>query len=162
MAWTTPSYTRQHGVLVCCADDALLMCTTREQAEAAVTRLTGLLVELGLELKAAKARIVHLVEGGEGSISAAFTIGWCAGGTQNWHQEMVLTSSRRASILACSLKVKVRYTRDRTQEERGRGQFGERARRTGRRDDRDVGANQKATSADAGSAAGRRERQHGR
>jgi hypothetical protein len=43
-----------------------VMCTTREQAEAALARLAALLAELGLEPKAAKTRIVHLVEGGEG------------------------------------------------------------------------------------------------
>jgi RNA-directed DNA polymerase len=57
---------REHGVLVRYADDALVLCATREQAEAALARLTTLLAELGLEPKAAKTRIVHLVEGGEG------------------------------------------------------------------------------------------------
>jgi RNA-directed DNA polymerase len=57
---------REHGVLVRYADDGLVLCTTREQAEAALARLAALLAELGLEPKAAKTRIVHLVEGGEG------------------------------------------------------------------------------------------------
>jgi RNA-directed DNA polymerase len=57
---------REHGVLVRYADDALVLCTTREQAEAALGRLCDLLAELGLGPKAAKTRIVHLVEGGEG------------------------------------------------------------------------------------------------
>src|SRR6478736_8330239 len=56
----------QHGVLVRYADDAIVMCETREQAEAALARLTVLLAELGLEPKAAKTRIVHLVEDGPG------------------------------------------------------------------------------------------------
>jgi group II intron reverse transcriptase/maturase len=56
----------EHGVLVRYADDALVMCATREQAEAALARLTALLAELGLEPKAAKTRIVHLAEGEEG------------------------------------------------------------------------------------------------
>ena len=42
------------------------MCQSREQAEAALERLTVLLGELGLKPKAAKTRIVHLVEGGQG------------------------------------------------------------------------------------------------
>ena len=42
------------------------MCRSREQAEAALARLTGLLAELGLEPKAAKTRIVHLEVGGGG------------------------------------------------------------------------------------------------
>jgi hypothetical protein len=43
----------------------------REQAEAALGRLGDLLAELGLEPKAAKTRIVHLVEGARGSTSSA-------------------------------------------------------------------------------------------
>jgi group II intron reverse transcriptase/maturase len=61
-AWQT----REHGVLVRYADDAVVLCATAEQAKAALARLTVLLAELGLEPKAAKTRIVHLVEGGEG------------------------------------------------------------------------------------------------
>jgi group II intron reverse transcriptase/maturase len=56
----------EHGVLVRYADDAVVLCATQEQAEAALGRLTALLADLGLEPKAAKTRIVHLVEGGEG------------------------------------------------------------------------------------------------
>ena len=61
-AWQTG----EHGVLVRYADDALVLCATWEQAEAALARLTVLLAELGLKPKAAKTRIVHLTEGGEG------------------------------------------------------------------------------------------------
>jgi retron-type reverse transcriptase len=57
---------REHGVLVRYADDVLVLCATREQAEAALGRLRELLAEPGLEPKAAKTRIVHLTEGGEG------------------------------------------------------------------------------------------------
>ena len=48
------------------ADDLVVMCWSRSQAEAALERLTALLAGLGLEPKAAKTRIVHLEEGGEG------------------------------------------------------------------------------------------------
>lgn len=61
-AWSTA----EHGTLVRYADDALVMCTTREQAQAALARLIALLADLGLEPKAAKTRIVHLADGGEG------------------------------------------------------------------------------------------------
>jgi group II intron reverse transcriptase/maturase len=61
-AWST----REHGVLVRYADDVVVMCSSRGQAEAALARLTDLLAELGLEPKAAKTRIVHLEVGGEG------------------------------------------------------------------------------------------------
>ncbi len=61
-AWSA----REHGVLVRYADDLVVMCTTRRQAEAALARLRDLLADLGLEPKAAKTRIVHLDVGGEG------------------------------------------------------------------------------------------------
>ena len=64
--WTGHGMAAEHGVLVRYADDAMVMCDTREQAEAALARLTVLLAELGLEPKAAKTRIVHLAEGGRG------------------------------------------------------------------------------------------------
>ena len=54
------------GVLARYADDLVVMCWSRSQAEAALERLTVLLAGLGLEPKAAKTRIVHLEEGGEG------------------------------------------------------------------------------------------------
>ena len=54
------------GVLARFADDLVVMCWSRSQAEAALERLTALLADLGLEPKAAKTRIVHLEEGGEG------------------------------------------------------------------------------------------------
>ena len=51
-------------MLVRFADDLIVMCWSRSQAEAALERLTVLLADLGLEPKAAKTRIVHLEEGG--------------------------------------------------------------------------------------------------
>jgi Group II intron, maturase-specific domain/Reverse transcriptase (RNA-dependent DNA polymerase) len=63
-AWDT----RAHGVLVRYADDVVVMCASRAQAEAALARLTVLLADLGLETKAAKTRIVQLiVDGGKAS-----------------------------------------------------------------------------------------------
>jgi group II intron reverse transcriptase/maturase len=61
-AWNTD----EHGVLVRYCDDLVVMCQSREQAEAALKRLTVLLGDLGLAPKAAKTRIVNLVEGGQG------------------------------------------------------------------------------------------------
>ena len=57
---------RRHGVMVRFADDVVVMCVTRAQAEAALAQLRVLLAELGLEPKAAKTRIVELTVGGEG------------------------------------------------------------------------------------------------
>jgi group II intron reverse transcriptase/maturase len=54
------------GVLVRYADDIVVMCRTRAEAERAVTALRAILSELGLTLKDAKTRIVPLREGGEG------------------------------------------------------------------------------------------------
>src|ERR1035441_11134689 len=67
---------RGHGVLVRFADDLLAMSRTREEAEAALAALRLILVELGLELKDAKTRIVHLEEGGEGVDFLGFHHRW--------------------------------------------------------------------------------------
>ena len=61
-AWQT----RGCGVLVRYADDLLAICKTRQEAEHALAAMTAILAELGLSLKAAKTRIVHLREGGGG------------------------------------------------------------------------------------------------
>jgi group II intron reverse transcriptase/maturase len=61
-AWDT----REHGVLVRYCDDLVVMCQSREQADAALAQVTVLLGALGLEPKASKTRIVRLVEGGQG------------------------------------------------------------------------------------------------
>jgi len=71
-AWDT----RTFGVLVRFADDAVVMCRSRQQAEAALGQLKVLLAELGLEPKAAKTRIVHLVEDGEGLDFLGFHHRW--------------------------------------------------------------------------------------
>jgi group II intron reverse transcriptase/maturase len=57
---------RGRGVLVRYADDLVVMCHTKREAEAALSALRSILAEMGLQLKAAKTRIVHLAEGGEG------------------------------------------------------------------------------------------------
>jgi RNA-directed DNA polymerase len=72
---------RGTGVLVRYADDLLAMCHTRQQAERALAALTAMLAELGLELKPAKTRIVHLTEGGEGLDFLGFHHRWVRGNT---------------------------------------------------------------------------------
>ena len=57
---------RGRGVLVRYADDLVVLCHSKREAEAALAALWSILAELGLELKTAKTRIVHLREGGEG------------------------------------------------------------------------------------------------
>ena len=48
------------------ADDLVVLCHSQREADAALVSLRSILAELGLELKPAKTRIVHLREGGEG------------------------------------------------------------------------------------------------
>jgi len=71
-AWPTKGM----GVLVRYADDVVVMCRSRREAEDALSALTAILGELGLEPKAAKTRIVHLEEGGEGVDFLGFHHRW--------------------------------------------------------------------------------------
>jgi RNA-directed DNA polymerase len=57
---------RRHGVLVRYADDLVVMCKSRQQADDALACLRLLLADLGLEPKADKTRIVHLEVDGAG------------------------------------------------------------------------------------------------
>src|SRR5450631_4633437 len=59
-------FCESRGVRFPPATHLVVMCWSRSQAEAALERLTALLAGLGLEPKAAKTRIVHLEEEGEG------------------------------------------------------------------------------------------------
>lgn len=59
----------------------LVMCKTEREAEDALAALTAILAELGLELKQAKTRIVHLREGGEGLQFLGFEHRWVRGRT---------------------------------------------------------------------------------
>ncbi len=79
--------TRGTGVLVRYADDLVVMCKTKREAEAALAALAAILAELGLELKQAKTRIVHLREGGEGLDFLGFH-----------HRHVRLTGPRRRHI----------------------------------------------------------------
>jgi group II intron reverse transcriptase/maturase len=54
------------GVLVRYADDLVILCRTRAQAEAAMVQLWALLAEFGLELAEDKTRLVCVNEDGEG------------------------------------------------------------------------------------------------
>jgi RNA-directed DNA polymerase len=54
------------GVLVRYADDLVVLCRTKAQAEAALTQLRAQLAELGLELADAKTRLVCVNDDGEG------------------------------------------------------------------------------------------------
>jgi RNA-directed DNA polymerase len=69
------------GVLVRFADDMVVMCKTREEAERALRALRVILAELCLTLKDAKTRIVELREGGEGLDFLGFHHRWVRGNT---------------------------------------------------------------------------------
>jgi RNA-directed DNA polymerase len=71
-AWQT----RGGGVLCRYADDLVVICRTKREAERALAALRVLLAELGLEPKEAKTRIVHLCEGGEGLDFLGFEHRW--------------------------------------------------------------------------------------
>ena len=72
---------RGHGVLVRYADDVVVMCQSRQEAERALDALRVILSELGLALKDAKTRIVELREGGEGLDFLGFHHRWVRGNT---------------------------------------------------------------------------------
>jgi len=69
------------GELVRFADDMVVMCRTRGEAERALVALREILAELGLTLKDAKTRIVELREGGEGLDFLGFHHRWVRGAT---------------------------------------------------------------------------------
>src|SRR5450631_1145283 len=87
---------RGHGVLVRFADDLLAMCRTRVEAEAALAALRLILAELGLELKDAKTRIVHLEEGGEGVDFLGFHHRWVRANRARHVRFLARWPSRRA------------------------------------------------------------------
>jgi group II intron reverse transcriptase/maturase len=98
--------TRGHGVLVRFADDLLVMCRTQREAEAALAAMRQILGELGLTLKDAKTRIVHLTEGGEGVDFLGFHHRWVRANRARHVQFLARWPSRRA----------MQHARDRVRE----------------------------------------------
>jgi len=72
------------------------MCQTRAEAEAALLSLRQILGELGLQLKDAKTRIVHLTEGGEGVDFLGFHHRWVRANRARHVQFLARWPSRRA------------------------------------------------------------------
>lgn len=64
------------GVMVRYADDLIVMCNTRQEAETALATLTAILADLELTLKASKTQIVHLTVGGKGFDFLGFHHRW--------------------------------------------------------------------------------------
>ncbi len=99
---------RGHGALVRYADDAVVMCQSRVEAERALDALRTILAELGLTLKDAKTRIVELREGGEGLDFLGFHHRWVRGNTP---------ASRHLCFLArWPSRQAMRHARDRIRE----------------------------------------------
>lgn len=86
------------GVLVRFADDLIVLCRTRQEAEDALAALTAILAELGLAPKASKTRIVHLREGGEGLDFLGFHHRWVRARSQRHRHVLFLARwpSRKA------------------------------------------------------------------
>src|SRR5487761_1033069 len=74
-------FCERRGVQVPPATLLVVMCRSREEAEAALAALRSILSELGLTLKEAKTRIVELREGGEGLDFLGFHHRWVRGNT---------------------------------------------------------------------------------
>jgi RNA-directed DNA polymerase len=87
---------RGHGVLVRFADDLLVMCRTQPEAEAALAAMRQILGELGLKLKDAKTRIVHLELDGEGVDFLGFHHQWVRATRARHVQFLARWPSRRA------------------------------------------------------------------
>jgi len=100
---------REHGVLVRYADDLVVMCHSRAQAEAALAQLTAMLAKLGLQPKAAKTRIVQLAVGGESFDFLGF------------HHRLVQSQGRRGRrgvvfLARWPAKKAIQHARDRVRE----------------------------------------------
>jgi RNA-directed DNA polymerase len=78
------------GVLVRYCDDLVVLCRSQREAEDALGALTAILADLGLEPKAAKTRIVHLVEGGEGLDFLGFHHRWVRAGSPRFRHVQFL------------------------------------------------------------------------
>jgi group II intron reverse transcriptase/maturase len=106
--------TRGHGVLVRYADDLVVMCRTRREAEEALAALRVILAELGLQPKAAKTRIVHLCEGGEGLDFLGFHHRWVRGASpQARHVSFLARWPARQAMQHARERVRESTTRQR-------------------------------------------------
>jgi group II intron reverse transcriptase/maturase len=106
VAWARQST----GVLVRYADDLVVMCATRREAENALALLRGLFRTIGLELKESKTRIVHLRAGGEGLDFLGFHHRWVRARRHRHIQFLARWPSRKA----------MQHARDRIREHTGR------------------------------------------
>lgn len=106
--------TRGSGLLLRYADDLLALCKTKREAENALVALTAILAEMGLELKPAKTRIVHLKEGGEGVDFLGFHHRWGRGRTAgSTHIEFLARWPSRQAMQHARDRVRELTARDR-------------------------------------------------
>src|SRR5712691_7028588 len=104
--------TRGYGVLVRYADDVVVLCQTKAEAERALTALRRIVSELGLSLKESKTRIVHLREGDGELDFLGFEHRWVRGRTRR---------SRHVTFLArWPSRQAMHHARDRLHELTGR------------------------------------------
>jgi group II intron reverse transcriptase/maturase len=106
--------TRGSGVMVRYADDLLALCKTRREAENAIAAFEATLAEMGLGLKQAKTRIVHLREGGEGVEFLGFHHRWARGRTAgSRHIEFLARWPSRQAMQHARDRVRELTARDR-------------------------------------------------
>jgi len=74
---------KEHGVLVRYADDVVVMCDTREQAEAALAQLTACWPDSGWNPRQPRPVSCTWPRGARGLTSSGFITGWCAGGLRS-------------------------------------------------------------------------------
>jgi group II intron reverse transcriptase/maturase len=105
---------RGSGLLLRYADDLLALCKTKREAENALAALAAILADMGLELKSAKTRIVHLREGGEGVNFLGFHHRWGRGRTAgSTHIEFLARWPSRQAMQHARDRVRELTARDR-------------------------------------------------
>ena len=105
---------RGSGLLLRYADDLLALCKTKREAENALAALAAILADMGLELKPAKTRIVHLREGGEGVDFLGFHHRWGRGRTAgSTHIEFLARWPSRQAMQHARDRVRELTARDR-------------------------------------------------
>ncbi|MDN5851090.1 MAG: group II intron reverse transcriptase/maturase [Nitrococcus sp.] len=106
---------RGHGVMCRYADDVVVMCATKREAESALVAFTAILDELGLEPKLAKTRIVHLAEGGEGLDFLGFHHRYVRGNTdRSRHLTFLARWPSRQATHSCKARIRELTQRRRT------------------------------------------------
>lgn len=105
---------RGRGVLCRYADDLVVMCKSRHEAEQALIVLRATLAELGLALKESKTRIVYLREEGEGIDFLGFQHRWVRGrGQRARHLTFLARWPSRKAMQAAHDRVRELTTRRR-------------------------------------------------